>query len=132
MRLTSLRWFTFLLILPFFGLCGGPLAAAQHDIPSISGDVGTCRASFTVHDASKKPIYNAKIDVTLHYGFMNLRKTELEVATNGDGKARVTGLPNFPKKPLEFVVKSGTISKLVTDDPSTNCDAAFDVTLAVR
>ena len=54
MRLTSLRWFAFLLILPFFGLCSGPLAATQHDIPSISGDVGTCRASFTVNDSSKE------------------------------------------------------------------------------
>jgi hypothetical protein len=132
MRLASLGWLALLAIVAFFELCGGALAADQHDIPSVSGDAGGCRASFTVHDASKKAIYNAKIDVTIHYGFMNLHKTQLEVATNGDGKARVTGLPNFPKKPLEFVVKSGTISKLVTDDPSANCDAAFDVTLAVR
>lgn len=122
----------FFVILAFFALRGGPLAANQHDIPSISGDAGGCSALFTVHDGSKKPIYNAKIDVTIHYGFMNLRKTELEVATNGDGKARVTGLPNFPKKPLEFVVKSGTASRVITDDPSTDCEATFDVTLAVR
>ena len=119
-------------LLPLFALCIGPVAGTQQDIPSVSGDVGSCRASFTVHDGSKKPIYNAKIDVTIHYGFMNLRKTQLEVATNADGKARVTGLPNFPKKPLEFVVKSGTVSKVVTDDPSNTCDGVFDVTLAVR
>jgi hypothetical protein len=85
-----------------------------------------------VHDGSNKPVYNAKIDVTLHYGFMNLHKTELQIGTNGDGKARFTDLLNFPKKPLDFYIKSGTIPKIVTDDTSTNCDATFDVTLAVR
>lgn len=132
MRILRLPVSSYFLILSSLLLPAGPAAGQRHDIPSVPGDVGACRASFTVRDGSKKPIYNAKIDVTLHYGFMNLRKTDLEVATNGDGQARVTGLPNFPKKPLEFVVKSGTVSKVVTDDPSSNCDATFDVTLSVR
>jgi hypothetical protein len=119
-------------ILPFLTCLYGSATGAQEDIPSINGDAGGCRASFTVRDGAKKSIYNAKIDVTIHYGFMNLRKTELEVATNADGKARVIGLPNFPKKPLEFAVSKGTVSKVVTDDPSNDCDAAFNVTLAVR
>jgi hypothetical protein len=132
MRTARIGMTGFLLILPFLLFCAGPIAAQQHDVPSISAGAGGCRASFTVHDASKKPIYDAKIDVTVHYGFMNLRKIDLEVATNVDGKARVTGLPNFPKKPLEFVIRSGTVSKSVTDDPSNDCNAEFDVTLAVR
>lgn len=132
MRLSGVGKLALLSILFVFFVCSMPAAADQHDIPSVSGDAGGCRATFTVHDGSNKPIYNAKIDVTIRYGFMNLRKTELEVATNADGKARVTGLPNFPKKPLEFVVKSGTVSKVVTDDPSTDCNASFDVSLAVR
>jgi hypothetical protein len=132
MRVTRVPWFRFALLLPVFALHGWSLSGNQQEIPSVNGDVGTCSALFVVHDASKKPIYNAKIDVTIHYGFMNVRKTQLEVATNADGKARVTGLPNFPKKPLEFVVRSGTVSKTITDDPSSHCDAALDVTLAVR
>jgi hypothetical protein len=63
-------------------------------------------------------------------GFTNLRKTDLEVATNADGKARVDGLPNFPKNPPEFVVDSDTVSKVVTDDPSATCGGKFDVTVA--
>lgn len=113
-------------------VCGLAVAGTQQDVPHVDGDVGICHALFTVHDGSDKPIYNAKIDVTIHYGFMNLRKTDLEVATNADGKARVDGLPNFPKKPLEFVVHSGTVSKVVTDDPSATCDGKFDVELVVR
>lgn len=133
MKITSLSCFVCALILLALAVFAGPLAAQdKSDIPHVSADIGACRATFTVRDGSKKPIYNAKIDVTIHYGFMNLRKTDLEIATNAEGKARVEGLPNFPKKPLEFVIKSGTVSKVVTDDPANNCDATFDETLEVR
>ncbi|HTU35903.1 MAG TPA: hypothetical protein VMF66_19040 [Candidatus Acidoferrum sp.] len=120
------------LILPFLAVSSIAVAGAQEDIPHVDGDIGTCSALFTVRDGSQKPIYNAKVDVSIHYGFMNKRKTDLEVATNADGKARVDGLPNFPRKPLDFVVHSGTVSEQVTDDPSATCDAKFDVTLRVR
>jgi hypothetical protein len=85
-----------------------------------------------VKDGSDKPIYDAKIHVTIKYGFLNKRKSELEVGTNSDGKASVTGLPNLPKKPLDFSIKSGTVSKTITDDPSETCTAKFDVTLSVH
>jgi hypothetical protein len=132
MRLIRVQLRHLALILPLVALSPVAVAGAQDDVPHISADVGSCNASFRVNDGSNKPIYNAKIDVTVHYGFMNLRKTDLEVATNGDGKARVDGLPNFPRKPLQFVVHSGTVTKSVTDDPNTTCKASFDVTLEVH
>lgn len=107
-------------------------AQSPQEIPKIDGGVGACRADFTIRDGANKPIYNAQITVQLKYGFMNLRKTDLQVGTNSDGKARITGLPNFPKKPLAFHIKSGTVSKTVTDDPETNCNAVYDVTLSVH
>src|SRR5260370_30572235 len=116
----------------FLFLCGGLIAAQSPEVPVVDGGLGSCRADFTVKDGSDKPIYNAKIHVTIKYGFLSKRKAELEVGTNSDGKARVTGLPNLPKRPLEFSVKSGTVEKMVTDDPSNNCNATFHVTLAVR
>ncbi len=116
----------------FLFLCGGLIAAQSPEVPVVDGGLGSCRADFTVKDGSDKPIYNAKIHVTIKYGFLSKRKAELEVGTNSDGKARVTGLPNLPKRPLEFSVKSGTVEKMVTDDPSNTCNATFDVTLAVR
>lgn len=109
-----------------------PIAQQTQDVPKIDGGVGACRADFTVRDGEKKPIYNAQISVQLRYGFMNMRKTDLQVGTNSDGKARFTGLPNFPKKPLAFHIKSGTVSKTVTDDPETNCNAVYDVALTVH
>jgi hypothetical protein len=112
-------------------LCGGVPAQAPQ-IPVVDGALGSCRADFTVKDGSDKPIYNAKIHVLIKYGFLSKRKTDLEVGTNGDGKASITGLPNAPKRPLEFSIKSGTVEKTVTDDPSDSCNAKFDVTLSVH
>ena len=116
----------------FLFLCGALLAAQAPQIPVVDGALGSCRADFTVKDGSDKPMYNAKIHVTIKYGFLSKRKADLEVGTNSDGKASVTGLPNSPKRPLEFSIKSGTVEKTVTDDPSDTCNAKFDVTLSVH
>jgi hypothetical protein len=116
----------------FLGLYGGLLAANSSEVPVVDGGLGSCRADFTVKDGSGKPLYNAKIHVIIKHGFFSKRKTELEVGTNSDGKASVTGLPSSPKKPLEFSIKSGTVETTVTDDPSDKCNATFDVTLKVE
>src|ERR1051325_880522 len=116
----------------FLFICGGLLAANSPEVPVVDGGLGSCRADFTVKDDSGKPIYNAKVSVTIKYGFLNKRKAELEVGTNSDGKASVTGLPNRSKRTPEFIIKSGTVSKTLTDDPSENCKATFDVTLSVH
>jgi hypothetical protein len=132
MQFSRARFIRFLWPALFLLLCGGLIAANSPEIPVVDGGLGSCRADFTVKDGAGKPIYNAKIHVTIKYGFLSKRKAELEVGTNSDGKASVTGLPNLPKKPLEFTVKSGTVEKTVTDDPSDNCNATFDVTLSVH
>jgi hypothetical protein len=100
------------------------------DVPSVSAGMGPCTADFTVVDAASKPIYNAKVYLKMKYGFMSKRDTDLEVATNTDGKAHMEGLPNKLKKPpLEFTVTKDTASQTVTADPATNCHATFAVTL---
>lgn len=110
-----------------------PVSADQRpDVPTVDAGIGSCRADFNVKDGDGKPLYNAKIDITIKYGFMNMRKTQLEAPTNTDGRARFTGLPNFSKKPLEFVISSGTVSKTQTDDPETNRNAVYNVTLTVH
>ncbi|HKQ86602.1 MAG TPA: hypothetical protein VJS43_07530 [Candidatus Acidoferrales bacterium] len=104
----------------------------QPKIATVDAGIGSCKANFLVKDGAGKPIYNSKISVLIKYGFMNMRQTDLEAYTNVEGQARFTGLPNFSKKPLEFNVSSGTVSKTVTDDPVEKCDAEFDVTLSVH
>ena len=133
MRTLRVQSFQFLSAIVFLAI-GMPLAANNPpEVPVADGGLGSCRADFTVKDEAGKPIYNAKIDVTLKSGgLFSRRKTELEVGTNSDGKARFTGLPALPKKPLEFEIKSGTVTKSVTDDPSTNCNAVYEVSLSVH
>ncbi len=115
------------------GICVSPgFADDQPKVATVDAGIGSCKANFFVKDGAGKPIYNSKISVLIKYGFMNLRQTDLEAYTNVNGQARFTGLPNFSKKPLEFTVSSGTVSKTVSDDPVEKCDAAFDVTLSVH
>ena len=116
----------------FLVLCGALLAQNAPEVPVVDGGLGSCRADFTVKDGAGKPIYGAKVHTIIKYGFWNKRKAELEVGTNSDGKASVTGLPNSPRKPLEFTIKSGTVETTVTYDPSENCKATFEVTLRVK
>lgn len=108
---------------------GSARTTDKPEVATVDAGLGACRAGFTVKDGSGKPIYGAKINVSIKYGFLNKREIDLEDATNSDGEALFTGLPNFPKKPLDFTVTSGSASKTVTDDPAAICRAVFDVTL---
>ncbi|HVB98685.1 MAG TPA: hypothetical protein VNJ12_05040, partial [Candidatus Dormibacteraeota bacterium] len=90
---------------------------------------GPCSADFVVKDGQDKPIYNAQLNMTFRYGFLNLHKESLEVSTNSDGKARFIGLPSFPKDPFEFRVHYRDRRKTVTDDPGVTCHAVQSVVL---
>ena len=105
------------------------LQAQESDVPVVKADVGPCSADFTVTDNESKPIYDAKIQVRVRYGFMSKRKTDLEVGTNNNGKARIEGLPEKAKKPLEFQVRHDKFSKSVAQDPASDCHANFTVVL---
>lgn len=106
------------------------LARSPVDVPTVSAGLGPCTADFTVVDASSKPVYNADVHLKMKYGFMGKRDTELDVATNTDGKARMQGLPDKLKKPpMEFTVSKESASQTVTADPATNCHSTFSVTL---
>jgi hypothetical protein len=107
-------------------------AAEEPEVPVINGMVGSCSANFTVLDAGKKPIYNAKIEVVIRHGFAGIRKSELQVGTNSEGKARVIGLPEKAKKALEFTVSSGSLSKTVLLNPQEKCTASVEVVLGVE
>jgi hypothetical protein len=105
-----------------------PTAKAA-EVPVIKGELGPCSADFTVTDSANKPLYDAKIHITVRYGFLSKRKTDLEVGTNSDGKARIEGLPDKVKKPLEFQVRYGQLRKLLLYNPATECHANFTVAL---
>jgi len=104
-------------------------AAGAVEVPVVNAGVGPCTADFTVTDNSYKPVYDAKIHLTVRYGFMNKRKQDLDIGTNSDGKARVEGLPEKAKQPLEYHVLSGDQATIVTQDTSVKCHTNFSVTL---
>jgi hypothetical protein len=107
-----------------------PARPDPKDVPVIDGGIGPCSADFTVTDEAGAPVYAAKIKVHIDYGFMYLRKLDLEVGTNADGKARFTGLPDRVKHGLYFEASEGDRTAEAFDDPATNCKAQF--TLALR
>jgi hypothetical protein len=98
-------------------------------VPVIDGGIGPCSADFTVTDATTAPVYNAKIQVHIAYGFMYLHKLDLEVGTNANGKARFTGLPDRTKQGLFFRASEGSREGSAFDDPSKTCKAEFTVVI---
>jgi hypothetical protein len=98
-------------------------------IPSIDGGIGPCTADFTIVDDVNKPVYAAKINVHIAYGFMNARKLDLQVGTNIDGKARFTGLPDHIKHGIYFHASEGDRSGEAFDDPANTCKAQFQITI---
>jgi|SRR5579872_240664 len=104
-------------------------AADPKSVPVVEGGIGTCSADFTVTDANGAPVYAAKIKVHIAYGFMYLRKLDLEVGTNADGKARFTGIPDRVKHGLYFEASEGDRTAEAFDDPSTTCKNQFTVVL---
>jgi hypothetical protein len=103
--------------------------AASHTIPAIDGAIGTCSANFTVTDDNAAPVYDAKIRVHIAYGFMYMRKMDLEIGTNIDGKARFTGLPARTKDGLAFQASKADRAGTAFVDPSTTCKADLTVVL---
>ncbi|HXP60000.1 MAG TPA: hypothetical protein VN829_05870, partial [Dongiaceae bacterium] len=96
---------------------------------SIDGSIGPCTADFTVTDPAGAPVYAAKIKVHIAYGLMNVRKLDLELGTNADGKARFTGLPDRLKHGLYFHASEGERAGEAFDDPANTCKAQFTITL---
>lgn len=98
------------------------------ELALISARLGPCAADFTVKDADGKPVYAATIHVRVRYGFLSLKRMDLEVGTNSDGKARVEGLPG-KTKPLTYDISRADKKAAVEQDLSTSCNATYDVSL---
>jgi len=98
------------------------------EMPVLKANLGNCSADFTVRGADGQPVYNATIHVRVRYGFMSLKRSDLEIGTNADGKARIEGLP-VKAKPLAYDVRKGTAAGAVMQDVEAMCDASYDVAL---
>jgi len=117
------------LLIAFLLLTARAQTPDPHSIPSVDADVSTCSADFTITDTENKPVYAAKVKVHIAYGFASVRKLDLEVGTNVDGKARFTGLPDHLKRGLLFEASEGNRSGSAFDDVNNTCKAQFTITL---
>lgn len=104
----------------------------SNTIPVIDGGVGPCSADFTITDDAAKPVYAATIKVHIAYGFMYMRKLDLQVGTNVAGKARFTGLPDRTKEGLFFRASQGGREGSAFDDTAKTCNAQFTIQLQRR
>ena len=121
-------------------LCGTP-AFGQSDpvkptttppaekVPVMDGGIGPCSVELTV-TAGGKPVYGAIVRVHISYGFMGIKRMDLEAGTNSDGKVRFIGLPAKPKNPpLEFHATKDDLVGVANDDPQHECEAKHELFL---
>jgi hypothetical protein len=102
--------------------------ASKPDLAVINARLGNCAADFTVTDAGGAPVYAATVHVRIRYGFMSVKRMDLEVGTSSDGKARVEGLPE-KAKPLVYDVTKDNLKASVEQDLSTTCSGKYPVVL---
>jgi hypothetical protein len=107
----------------------GPTQPDPKTVPALDGGIGPCSADFIITDANGAPVYAAKVKVHIAYGFINVRKLDLELGTNADGKARFTGLPDRIKHGIYFKASEGNRTGEAFDDPANTCKAQFTITL---
>ncbi len=114
-----------------------PAAVAQNTVPpsapvaptEIGADQGSCSALITVTDKNGQPVFNAKVNTRIRYGFMGAKKLDLETYTSAGGQVKIVGLPEVPKKPIFIYISKDDKLETVEFRPDVHCKATFDVTL---
>ncbi len=103
--------------------------AEAHTVPTLDGGIGSCPAALPINDDAGKPVYNATIKVHIAYGTWGIRKLDLQINTNVDGKARFTGLPERVKRGLMFQASDPGRYGEAFDDPAETCNKQFTISL---
>lgn len=118
-----------MLALAIVALAQQPAQAPTPEIATLKAALGgICSADFTVKDADSKPVYGAIIHVRVRYGAFGIKRADLEVGTNSDGKARIEGLPD-KAKPLSYEIKKADKKASVEQAVATACQAKYEVSL---
>ena len=117
-----------------FCLCGWARALPkQAPVPEVHAGLGPCSVDFTVSQSLNQPLYDAQISVSIAYGFMGMKKMDLQIGTNSEGKARFEGLPaKVHNPPLAFVVKHKGRTKTVEYWPQVQCHGQYSVMMGAR
>jgi hypothetical protein len=118
-----------LLCLSIVGISAHSSSQQAPAIPAINADLGSCSVLLTLKDGSGKPVPGATVRVRIAYGFMGVRKLDLETATNTDGKVRFEGIPENLKHALFFRASKDKLAGTAFYDPSKNCAAEHTVVM---
>jgi hypothetical protein len=105
-----------------------PQPGTPPEIPALDAHLGACSADFTIKDAEGKPLYLALVHVKVRYGTLNLKRMDLEVGTNSEGKARIKGLPD-KAKPMTYDITKDDKKTTVDQDVGKTCNAKLEATL---
>ena len=122
----------------FFGfglllsLAHGGEGQQRQEVPVIDAKAGPCSVELTVTDVAEKPVYAATIRVHISYGFLGLRRTDFEIGTNVDGKARFVGLPQDSDELLYFRASKGRQTGRAVHSTAKQCEAHQFIVLRRR
>ena len=100
----------------------------KNEVPALKAGLGTCAADFVVKDGDGKPVYLATIHSKIRYGALSVKRMDVEVSTNDEGKARIEGLPK-KAKPIVYDIEKAGVKTTAQQDVATSCLASFQVTL---
>lgn len=104
------------------------VATPTLDLAVIDARLGECAADFVVTDADGQPVYAAIVHVRIRYGFLGIKRIDLEVGTDSAGLARVKGLPD-KVKPLTFDVRKADATAIVEQTHLSTCQTTYEVSL---
>jgi hypothetical protein len=104
-----------------------PPEAPKLELPILKAGLGSCTADFTVNDVSGKPVYLAVVHVKIRYGAMAMKRMDLEVSTNADGKARIESLPD-KARPLTYDVQKDNKKIIAQQNVAKECHKTLTVT----
>ena len=99
---------------------------SKPELPVLKAGLGTCSADFTVTDATGKPVYLAVVHVKIRYGAMAMKRMDLEVSTNVEGKARVETLPD-KARPMVYDVQKDNRKIIVQQNVAKECHKTMTV-----
>src|SRR5438105_4899742 len=102
-KIFSVRW---MVVVCACLLCGkvplpayaGAAAESSQQVPIMDGEAGPCSLELTVTGPDGKPVYAAKVNVHMAYGFGGIRRLDLEGRNQLRRKAEVhrTSIPSAP------------------------------------
>ena len=108
------------------------LAQKPGDIPFEDAEAGPCSVDITATDVAGNPVYAAVIRVRISRGTLGVLKTNLEIRTDKNGRARFAGLPQETDEVLYIRASRGRTSGSALISPTKNCDAECLIILRPR